>query len=146
MIQRLAPVAGIAVGAVLFASALQGITRTNTRLAAPPVQITPDRALVEPTRYHCPQLTCATRCKRTARLHAALRNPIGLRDTTPRNPAAADAIWLYRRSCFAGTKRVSDGTRTRGRRDHNPELYQLSYAHQDGPSIAAGSAEFSPDR
>jgi hypothetical protein len=32
---------------------------------------------------------------------------------------------------------VSDGTRTRGRRDHNPELYQLSYAHQDGPSIAA---------
>jgi peptidoglycan/xylan/chitin deacetylase (PgdA/CDA1 family) len=25
---------------------------------------------------------------------------------------------------------VSDGTRTRGRRDHNPELYQLSYAHQ----------------
>src|SRR5215204_5436150 len=33
---------------------------------------------------------------------------------------------------FAGTKRVSDGTRTRGRRDHNPELYQLSYAHQDG--------------
>ena len=26
---------------------------------------------------------------------------------------------------------MSDGTRTRGRRDHNPELYQLSYAHQD---------------
>jgi 5-methyltetrahydropteroyltriglutamate--homocysteine methyltransferase len=25
---------------------------------------------------------------------------------------------------------VSDGTRTRDRRDHNPELYQLSYAHQ----------------
>ena len=24
---------------------------------------------------------------------------------------------------------MSDGTRTRGRRDHNPELYQLSYAH-----------------
>ena len=24
-----------------------------------------------------------------------LRNPIGLRDTTPRNPAAADDIWLY---------------------------------------------------
>ena len=24
---------------------------------------------------------------------------------------------------------VSDGARTRGRRDHNPELYQLSYAH-----------------
>lgn len=29
-----------------------------------------------------------------------------------------------------GLPRVSDGTRTRDRRDHNPELYQLSYAHQ----------------
>ena len=29
-----------------------------------------------------------------------------------------------------GLRGVSDGTRTRGRRDHNPELYQLSYAHQ----------------
>jgi hypothetical protein len=27
---------------------------------------------------------------------------------------------------------VSDGTRTRGRLDHNQELYQLSYAHQAG--------------
>ena len=26
-------------------------------------------------------------------------------------------------------KRVSDGTRTRDRLDHNQELYQLSYAH-----------------
>jgi hypothetical protein len=25
--------------------------------------------------------------------------------------------------------RVSDGIRTRDRRDHNPELYRLSYAH-----------------
>jgi hypothetical protein len=32
---------------------------------------------------------------------------------------------------------VSDGTRTRGRRDHNPELYQLSYAHQATVSLAA---------
>ena len=32
--------------------------------------------------------------------------------------------------------RVSDGTRTRGRRDHNPELYQLSYAHQATVSLA----------
>jgi len=32
---------------------------------------------------------------------------------------------------FAGIfLRVSDGIRTRDRRDHNPELYQLSYAHQ----------------
>jgi hypothetical protein len=29
--------------------------------------------------------------------------------------------------------RVSDGIRTRDRRDHNPELYQLSYAHQGHP-------------
>jgi hypothetical protein len=29
-----------------------------------------------------------------------------------------------------GFVRVSDGIRTRDRRDHNPELYQLSYAHQ----------------
>jgi hypothetical protein len=28
--------------------------------------------------------------------------------------------------------RVSEGTRTPDRRDHNPELYQLSYAHQEG--------------
>ena len=39
---------------------------------------------------------------------------------------------------------MSDGTRTRGRRDHNPELYQLSYAHQAGPSIAAKRDEISP--
>ena len=45
---------------------------------------------------------------------------------------------------FAGTKRVSDGTRTRGRRDHNPELYQLSYAHQAAPSIAAESRSNQP--
>ena len=30
--------------------------------------------------------------------------------------------------------RVSDGTRTHDRLDHNQELYQLSYAHQ-GPRI-----------
>ncbi len=28
--------------------------------------------------------------------------------------------------------RVSDEIRTRDRRDHNPELYQLSYAHRGG--------------
>ena len=28
-------------------------------------------------------------------------------------------------------RKVSDGTRTRDRLDHNQELYQLSYAHQD---------------
>lgn len=29
-----------------------------------------------------------------------------------------------------GRLRVSDGTRTHDPRDHNPMLYQLSYAHQ----------------
>ena len=32
---------------------------------------------------------------------------------------------------------VSEGTRTPDRRDHNPELYQLSYAHQAPRSLAA---------
>ena len=32
--------------------------------------------------------------------------------------------------------RVSDGTRTRDRLDHNQELYQLSYAHHVSPSWA----------
>jgi hypothetical protein len=37
---------------------------------------------------------------------------------------------------FAGlSRRVSDGTRTRDRLDHNQELYQLSYAHH---GISAG--------
>jgi hypothetical protein len=36
---------------------------------------------------------------------------------------------------------VSDGTRTRGRRDHNPELYQLSYAHQANPQSSGGERE-----
>ena len=65
------------------------------------------------------------------------------RENCPRRCPRADAP-PRRTSLFAGTKRVSDGTRTRGRRDHNPELYQLSYAHQDGPSIAARGAGFSP--
>jgi hypothetical protein len=36
---------------------------------------------------------------------------------------------------------VSDGTRTRGHRDHNPVLYQLSYTHRgdraDTPDVGA---------
>jgi GNAT superfamily N-acetyltransferase len=35
---------------------------------------------------------------------------------------------------------VSDGIRTRDRRDHNPELYQLSYAHQALGQSSSGSA------
>ena len=30
---------------------------------------------------------------------------------------------------LGGQRKVSDGTRTRDRLDHNQELYQLSYAH-----------------
>jgi hypothetical protein len=30
---------------------------------------------------------------------------------------------------------VSDGARTRDRRNHNPELYQLSYAHHERPAV-----------
>ena len=35
------------------------------------------------------------------------------------------------------SRRVSDGTRTRDRLDHNQELYQLSYAHQDATESSA---------
>jgi mannose-1-phosphate guanylyltransferase len=31
---------------------------------------------------------------------------------------------------YAGSERVTDGTRTRDLRSHNPMLYQLSYGHQ----------------
>ena len=36
--------------------------------------------------------------------------------------------------------RVSDGSRTRDRRDHNPELYQLSYAHRGATESTSGGA------
>ena len=32
---------------------------------------------------------------------------------------------------------MSDGIRTRDRRDHNPELYQLSYAHREGSKASS---------
>ena len=35
--------------------------------------------------------------------------------------------------------KVSEGTRTPDRLDHNQELYQLSYAHQDWPESSIGS-------
>jgi hypothetical protein len=34
------------------------------------------------------------------------------------------------------SRRVSEGTRTPDRLDHNQELYQLSYAHQEPRSLA----------
>jgi hypothetical protein len=43
-----------------------------------------------------------------------------------RNPASAVGVRL----------RVSDGTRTRDRLDHNQELYLLSYAHHVPPAWA----------
>jgi hypothetical protein len=42
---------------------------------------------------------------------------------------------VARRSIAASSRafpRVSDGTRTHDRLDHNQELYQLSYAHRGG--------------
>jgi hypothetical protein len=36
--------------------------------------------------------------------------------------------------------RVSDGTRTRDRLDHNQELYRLSYAHRDVRNVAVDLA------
>ena len=64
--------------------------------------------------------------------------------------------WCPQRQCLAalkdgnprvsrGSGRVSDGTRTRDRLDHNQELYLLSYAHHvaalpgDVRNLAAGS-------
>ena len=43
---------------------------------------------------------------------------------TQKNPALAGFFW-----------EVSDGDRTRDRRNHNPELYQLSYAHHGRPAV-----------
>ena len=42
--------------------------------------------------------------------------------------------------------RVSEGTRTPDRLDHNQELYQLSYAHQGLRNLAAHPARPGPDR
>ena len=36
-----------------------------------------------------------------------------------------------------GDRGVTDGTRTHNHRDHNPGLYQLSYGHRGGDSLAA---------
>ena len=55
----------------------------------------------------------------------ALLMPWPLSNGWRRGPAEEET------TAFAGTSlRVSDGTRTRDRRDHNPELYQLSYRHR----------------
>jgi hypothetical protein len=41
---------------------------------------------------------------------------------------------------------VSDGTRTRDTRDHNPVLYQLSYTHQDSANNDSGIPDRSAHR
>jgi hypothetical protein len=72
----------------------------------------------------------------------------------PANAQASLTLSGRRRLAAPGTRqkpadlqkplKVSDGIRTRDRRDHNPELYQLSYAHQalgqssTGPGVRTG--------
>jgi hypothetical protein len=70
-----------------------------------------------------------------------------LRDISPvaREEARASGIGAslakdLQISVFRG--RVSDGTRTRDRLDHNQELYRLSYAHRDAPGRPTGRATF----
>jgi hypothetical protein len=48
----------------------------------------------------------------------------------------------FRPSAERHRVRVADGTRTRGHRDHNPELYQLSYRHQADDSVASRCRRF----
>ena len=55
------------------------------------------------------------------------------RRVRPETPAAAGHL-----------VRVSDGTRTRGRLDHNQELYQLSYAHRAAQNLAVAGRGASP--
>ena len=53
-----------------------------------------------------------------------------LRDLYPNGVAANGLDVVRTRAPQATNHKVSDGTRTRDRLDHNQELYQLSYAHQ----------------
>ena len=43
-----------------------------------------------------------------------------------------------------GSLRVADGTRTRDRRDHNPELYRLSYRHRARPKCSRDGSSIPP--
>ena len=55
------------------------------------------------------------------------------RRLTPR-PAPADGKGVgtdLRHAADARTHKVADGARTHDHRDHNPELYQLSYRHRE---------------
>src|SRR5579875_3748836 len=52
-----------------------------------------------------------------------------------RGAPAASTATSWNASWIRG--RVSDGTRTHDRLDHNQELYQLSYAHRGRPNLSA---------
>ena len=52
-----------------------------------------------------------------------------------RNPALKPSAANLHKPISRQFLRVSEGTRTPDRRDHNPELYQLSYAHQAGDEV-----------
>jgi hypothetical protein len=50
----------------------------------------------------------------------------------------SDVLYLHvgcRWEALGALWRVSDGTRTRDRLDHNQELYQLSYAHHGSSRV-----------
>ncbi|MEA2233872.1 MAG: hypothetical protein QOD83_3688 [Solirubrobacteraceae bacterium] len=52
--------------------------------------------------------------------------------------ARSNLLQIAANRSFAGTStRVSEGTRTPDRLDHNQELYQLSYAHRAALNLAA---------
>src|ERR1700753_1783675 len=52
-----------------------------------------------------------------------------------------DAIRSIRRTHERAQKGVADGARTRDRRHHKPELYQLSYCHRAVPNLASRAPE-----
>src|SRR3954469_16564310 len=71
-----------------------------------------------------------SRAARTAMARPTPRLPPVMNSVLPASPSAI-------RASSRGFVRVSDGTRTRDRLDHNQELYQLSYAHHGacGPHV-----------
>ena len=74
--------------------------------------------------------TYRPRCRRIKALVPETENENGPRSAAPRTTKALHLQGFPRR--------VSDGTRTRDRLDHNQELYQLSYAHQDAGQSSGG--------
>jgi hypothetical protein len=75
-------------------------------------------------REQRPLATCVRRT--LSRTLAPVMDPVGGRE----GPCAP-----IETTDLQGLLRVSDGIRTRDRRDHNPELYRLSYAHHGTPPV-----------